>query len=55
MSAQLLLQTANLLLSGGILIYAIRVEHRFTALETEMKIVMEVLKLQIGRRRVSDV
>jgi hypothetical protein len=55
MSAELLLQSANLVLSGGVLLYAIRVEHRFTALETAMQIVMKVLELKMGGRRSSDV
>lgn len=41
----LTLQLLNLLLSGGILLYAIRVEHRFTKLETQMKMVLHRLRL----------
>jgi hypothetical protein len=35
----------NALLSGGALVYLIKVEHRFTALETQMKTVLYRLRL----------
>lgn len=35
----------NALLSAGVLIYAIRIEHRFTKLETRMEVVMHKLRL----------
>ena len=50
-SASLILQAINLVASGGILIYVVKNEHRLTALEEKMKIVLQVLPLQPMRRR----
>jgi hypothetical protein len=41
----LALQVANLTLTGALVVFLIRVEHRFTALETQMKIVLHRLRL----------
>lgn len=35
----------NAVLTGGVLLYAIRIEHRFTKLETQMEIVLQQLNL----------
>lgn len=41
----LVLQLVNLALSGGLFLIAVRVEHRFTKLETQMQVVMHRLRL----------
>lgn len=45
MDTGIALQLLNLLLSGGVLLYAIRVEHRFTRLETQQEIILVRLRL----------
>ncbi len=40
-----ILQLLNVVLSTGLLIYAIKIEHRFTKLETQMAIVLHKLKI----------
>ena len=45
MSGELALLLLNVLISGGGLAYLIRVEHRFTKLETQQQIVLHRLRL----------
>jgi len=54
MSPELFLQSVNLALSTGILIYAVRVEHRFTALETKMTLVLDLLRPMLRRAMDAD-
>ena len=46
---QLVATALNLLVSGGVLLHLLRVEHRFTKLETRMEIVLQQMHLMDER------